>query len=101
MVHAVRSKALNVSCHFKINLRRTKVVMKKGRLHTPLEFVYALLDDSIAPSCRSDTLQPVDNELTSLDESCTACLAGFHFGMSLMHKLHCGVGCTQSYTTHE
>jgi hypothetical protein len=68
--------------------------------HAPLELVYAFPDDAIAALCRRDALQPVDDELTSPDESRTACLAGLHFGMSLMYKLHRSVGRTKGYTTH-
>lgn len=93
IVRAVCSKALK-----EVIIRFNLCVFK---FCSPHELIYAFPDDSIAPLCRRDALQPVDNELTSPDESCATCLAGFHFGVSLMHQLHCSVGRTQGYTTHE
>jgi hypothetical protein len=76
--------------------------MQKTILHcTPLELVYAFPNNRVAALCHRDALQPVDDELTSFNESRATCLAGFYFGMSPMNKLHCGECSTQGYTTHE
>lgn len=103
IVRAVCSKALSV----KVNIQSHPIQHstsasneEKNKFCTPLELVYAFPDDSVAALGRCDALQPVDDELTSPDESRATCLAGFHFGISLMHKLHCSIGCAQGYTAH-
>ena len=73
---------------------------KKKSFCTPFEFAYALPGDRIATPRRCDALQPIDDELTSLDEPRATCPARFHFGMSLMHELHRSKGRAKGYATH-
>jgi hypothetical protein len=80
------------------NLRLAK--RKRNILHTPFEIANAPPYDRIAVPRRRDALQPVDDQLTSLDESRATGLAGLHFGISLVHELHCSKGSTQGYATH-
>jgi hypothetical protein len=57
--------------------------------------VDALRDDRIATLCLRYAFQPIDDQLTSLDESRATGLASLHFEMGLVHELHCSKGCTQ------
>jgi hypothetical protein len=63
--------------------------------------VDAFIYDRVTTLRRHDALQPIDDQLTSLDESRAACLASLHFGMSLVHELYRGKGRTQGYAAHE
>jgi hypothetical protein len=60
----------------------------------PFELVDAFRDDRIATLCLRYALQPIDDQLTSLDESSATGPASLHFGMGLVHELHCSKRCT-------
>lgn len=109
IVCAVRSKALKVytvqsNPIQSISAARPRTALKKAgeekTFCTPFEIANAPPYDRIAAPRRRDALQPVDDQLTSLDESRAPGLAGPHFGISLVHELHRSKGCTQGYATH-